>query len=153
MNHDIDFQTVSNVPFPQIKKLVQWVEIALQERRHHELTIRIVDEQEMIQLNGQYRGKFTTTNVLSFPAELPEGVNVPLLGDIVICAPVVNQEARDQEKNEDAHWAHIIIHGVLHLLGYDHVNDVDAEEMEALEVRLLEELAYPNPYTTGETTN
>lgn len=120
------------------------------------LTIRVVDEAESQALNNEYRGKDKPTNVLSFPFEMPEGLPVgalpPMLGDLAICAAVVQREAQQQLKDADAHWAHMIIHGVLHLLGYDHIDDDDAEIMEALEIELLAGLGYTNPYIeTGQT--
>ncbi|MCK5873375.1 MAG: rRNA maturation RNase YbeY [Alcanivoracaceae bacterium] len=121
-----------------------------------EIAIRIVDEAESRALNHDYRGKDYPTNVLSFPFELPEGMpeemrvelGEGIIGDIAICAPVVEREAKDQGKAVEAHWAHMVIHGVLHLLGHDHVEDAGAEIMEALEIRALAELGYPNPYFT-----
>ena len=111
-----------------------------------ELTIRIVDMDEGTQLNRRWRKASGPTNVLSFPAVGVEEYAPGLLGDIVICAPVVNNEAKIQNKSIDAHWAHMVIHGVLHLSGYDHENSQDAEEMEAVETELLESLGYNNPY-------
>ncbi len=111
-----------------------------------EISLRIVDSDEMQALNARYRGKDKPTNVLSFPAELPEGVTVPLLGDIAICAAVVEREAKEQQKELKAHWDHMLVHGVLHLLGYDHEDDDEAAEMEALETRVLADLGWPNPY-------
>ena len=121
-----------------------------------EIAIRIVDEAESRSLNHDYRGKDYATNVLSFPFELPEGMpeevraelGEGIIGDIAICAPVVEREAKEQGKTAEAHWAHMVVHGVLHLLGHDHVEDAGAEIMEALEVRALAELGYPNPYFT-----
>ena len=121
-----------------------------------EIAIRIVDEAESQALNHDYRGKDCPTNVLSFPFELPEGMpeemraelGEGIIGDIAICAPVVEREAKDQGKAVEAHWAHMVIHGVLHLLGHDHVEDAGAEIMEALEIRALAEFGYPNPYFT-----
>ncbi|MBQ0755179.1 MAG: rRNA maturation RNase YbeY [Gammaproteobacteria bacterium] len=114
------------------------------------LTIRLVDEAESQALNSEYRGKDKPTNVLSFPFEMPEGLPAealpPMLGDLAICAAVVRREAQQQHKDADAHWAHMIIHGVLHLLGYDHIDDGDAEMMESLEIELLAGLDYANPY-------
>ena len=112
-----------------------------------ELTLRITDESEMITLNKTYRNKDSVTNVLSFPMDIPEEFDLPLLGDIVICAAVVNQQAIEQNKSEDAHWAHMVIHGILHLLGYDHINDDEADEMESKEIELLKQLGYSNPYS------
>lgn len=115
-----------------------------------DITVRVVDDDEIRALNRDFRGKDKPTNVLSFPFEAPEGLPEdaldPLLGDIVISAPVVRREAAEQDKTLDAHWAHMVTHGVLHLLGYDHIDDQDAEAMEALEVRALAELGYPDPY-------
>ncbi len=108
--------------------------------------MRIVDEDESQQLNGQYRQKDKPTNVLSFPADLPEELQLPLLGDLVICAPVVAREAEDQNKALDAHWAHMLVHGTLHLLGYDHIDETDATEMEALETQIITELGFAPPY-------
>jgi probable rRNA maturation factor len=124
----------------------QWVETALRGMPAAILTIRIVDEAESAELNRQYRHKTGPTNVLSFPAEVPEAVDLPLLGDLVICAPLVASEAAEQGKPVMAHWAHLVIHGTLHLLGFDHIEAAEAEEMESLEVRLLRQLGLPNPY-------
>lgn len=111
-----------------------------------EVTIRIVDNDESQQLNHQYRGKDKPTNVLSFPFQNPPGVELSLLGDLVICAPVVEQEATEQHKTAEAHWAHMVVHGCLHLLGFDHINDADAEQMEAEEIQILQQLGFNNPY-------
>ena len=113
-----------------------------------ELTVRIVGADESRQLNHRYRGKDQPTNVLSFPFEVPEGIELNLLGDLVICAPVVAREADEQQKPLHHHWAHMVIHGTLHLLGYDHIDDADATEMETLETRLLAQLDIPAPYET-----
>ena len=128
----------------------KWVAAALKGRiREADLAIRIVDEREGQALNRHYRGKDYATNVLSFPAELPEGVKLPLLGDLVICAPVVAREATEQGKPVAAHYAHLTVHGVLHLLGWDHEHDKDAEAMEQLEREVLAELGLPDPYAAG----
>ena len=128
----------------------KWVAAALKGRiREADLAIRIVDEREGQALNRHYRGKDYATNVLSFPAELPEGVKLPLLGDLVICAPVVAREAAEQGKPVAAHYAHLTVHGVLHLLGWDHEHDKDAEAMEQLEREVLAELGLPDPYVAG----
>lgn len=111
-----------------------------------EVTIRIVDEAESQQLNFDYREKDKPTNVLSFPFQCPPGIELPLLGDLVICAQVVAREAQEQQKTLQAHWAHMVVHGSLHLLGFDHINDADAEEMEAEEIQILQELGFANPY-------
>jgi len=111
-----------------------------------ELSIRLVDADEGRELNHQYRGKDYATNVLSFPVELPDGIETPLIGDLVICAPVVAREAAEQGKPERHHWAHLTVHGILHLLGYDHIVEAEAEVMEALERRILATLDIPDPY-------
>ena len=118
----------------------------LEESDDVEVSIRLVSIAEMTELNTLYCQKPKPTNVLSFPTDFPEELNIPLLGDIVICAEVVEQEAIEQEKLLAAHWAHMTIHGMLHLLGYDHINDSDANEMETLETNILLELNYPAPY-------
>ena len=110
------------------------------------MTVRIVDETESQQLNFDYREKDKPTNVLSFPFQCPPGIELPLLGDLVICAGVVAQEATEQNKSLDAHWAHMVVHGSLHLLGFDHINDDDAAQMEAEEVTILQQLGFTNPY-------
>ncbi|OZI14399.1 rRNA maturation RNase YbeY [Sodalis-like symbiont of Philaenus spumarius] len=111
-----------------------------------EATVRLVDEAESHELNMTYRGKDRPTNVLSFPFEAPPEVELPLLGDLVICRQVVEREAQQQEKALEAHWAHMIVHGSLHLLGYDHIKDEEALEMEALETEIMQTLGYPDPY-------
>jgi probable rRNA maturation factor len=111
-----------------------------------ELTVRIVDIAESQQLNSDYRGKDKPTNVLSFPFETPPEVELDLLGDLVICKQVVENEAQAQNKPINAHWAHMVVHGALHLLGYDHINDDDAEEMESLESEIIQKLGFDDPY-------
>ncbi len=111
------------------------------------ICLRVVDDEEMRSLNERYRGKDKVTNVLSFPADIePLPGNPLLLGDIAICAPVVENEARQQNKPELNHWAHLTVHGVLHLVGYDHQSDAEARDMESLEVAILSDLDIPNPY-------
>ncbi|RNF86140.1 rRNA maturation RNase YbeY [Montanilutibacter psychrotolerans] len=129
----------------------KWVAAALAGRiREADLAIRIVDTKEGRSLNRHYRGKDYATNVLSFPADLPEGlpkgVKMPLLGDLVICAPVVAREAKEQKKALAAHYAHLTVHGVLHLLGWDHEDERDAECMEQLEREILASLGIADPY-------
>lgn len=134
---------------PDELRLRHWALAALAGRRDRgELSIRVVDEAESAVLNSRYRHKQGPTNVLSFPTELPTGVPLAPLGDLVICAPVVRREAREQGKSEEAHWAHMVVHGCLHLLGYDHVTDAQAREMEPLELVILAGLGYPDPYAT-----
>lgn len=131
----------------------RWVAAALDGRiREADLAVRIVDSKEGRALNRHYRGKDYATNVLSFPAEIPEGVKMPkgfkmpLLGDLVICAPVVAREAREQKKKLASHYAHLTVHGALHLLGWNHEDDRDAEAMEQLEREILAELGIDDPY-------
>lgn len=111
-----------------------------------EISLRVVDPEEMQTLNERFRGKNKPTNVLSFPVDFPPELALPLLGDVVICAPIVYREAREQHKTPAAHWDHLFIHGVLHLLGFDHENEAEAQEMEALETRALALLGWPCPY-------
>lgn len=134
---------------PAAASFRNWVEAALRgakRRKATELSIRIVDTEEGRTLNREYRGKDYATNVLSFPVELPPGITLPLIGDLAICAPVVAKEAKEQGKNPRDHWAHMTVHGVLHLLGYDHIDDAEAEAMEALETRILAGLGIADPY-------
>jgi len=123
-----------------------WAAAALGSRSDAELTVRVVGRDESRRLNDRYRGKDAATNVLSFPADLPPGVDLPLLGDVVICAALVEQEAGEQGKDARAHWAHLTVHGVLHLLGHDHQSEHEAVEMEALETRILAALGFADPY-------
>ncbi|MEE9356812.1 rRNA maturation RNase YbeY [Candidatus Vondammii sp. HM_W22] len=133
---------------PADDKLREWTEAALNSRHQQvELVIRIVDEDESRDLNREYRGKARPTNVLSFPFEAPQVLESDLLGDLVICAPVVVAEASAQKKSVEAHWAHMVIHGALHLQGHDHQNEKEADEMECLEVEILSRLCFPDPYS------
>ena len=133
---------------PSDELIQQWVEqvLAVENKDDAELTVRIVDESESAALNEEYRHKSNSTNVLSFPFECPDEVELNLLGDLVICAPVVEREAKEQHKSSQAHWAHMLVHGVLHLLGYDHIEESDAQNMETREIKILEDLGFPNPY-------
>lgn len=125
----------------------RWVNLALaKQKKTAEINIRIVDQAESAELNKTFRHKNGSTNILSFPFETPPGITSPLLGDLIICAPVMIKEAAEQKKLLLTHWAHITIHGTLHLLGYDHIKDKDAQVMENLEIKLLQQLGYPNPY-------
>lgn len=134
-----------HVPSPA--QLRTWARAALAGRREAgELTVRIVGEAEGAELNARYRGRRGPTNVLSFPYEGVPGVDLPLLGDIVICAPVVRREAAEQGKPEPAHWAHMVVHGTLHLLGHDHIEAEEARAMETMERQILAGLGYPDPY-------
>ena len=148
MKTDLDVQIATVFsPLPAASELDLWVQMALRDLTETELTIRLVDSEESCELNSRYRGKNQPTNVLSFPADLPPGLDIPLLGDIVICAPLVGAEAAAQGKSLQAHFAHLVIHGVLHLQGYDHQDAKQAAEMEALEVEMLDSLGFANPYT------
>ena len=133
---------------PAAASVRRWVEAALAgQRRAIELAVRYVDSDEGRALNRDYRGKDYATNVLSFPVELPPGVRSPLLGDLVVCAPVVALEALGQDKPLAHHHAHLVVHGVLHLLGMDHErSEADAEAMEARERTILGRLGIPDPY-------
>jgi probable rRNA maturation factor len=132
---------------PAAMSFRRWAAAACNGRiRRADLAIRLVDAKVGRSLNRHYRGKDYATNVLSFPAELPEGVKLPLLGDLVICAPVVAREAREQGKTLAAHYAHLTIHGVLHLLGLDHDDEREAEAMERIEREILAGLGYGDPY-------
>jgi probable rRNA maturation factor len=135
------------IGLPASASFRRWVAAALEGRiLRADLAIRLVDEREGRALNQHYRGKPNATNVLSFPAELPKGVKLPLLGDIVLCAPVIAREAREQRKPLTAHYAHLTVHGVLHLLGFDHDLERDAEVMESFEREILAGLGLPDPY-------
>lgn len=149
---ELDLQLATTGNHPSEDDFRRWCELALRQRTaDSELTIRLVDEPEGRELNHTWRHKDYATNVLSFPADIPEGLlDIPLLGDLVICVPVVEREATEQGKALQAHWAHLVIHGCLHLLGYDHLEDDEAEEMEALERELLGELGHPDPYAGDE---
>ncbi|WP_077530615.1 rRNA maturation RNase YbeY [Vreelandella utahensis] len=143
----LDLQLASeHTDLPDQADFETWAAHGWQGHGETEVTLRVVDEAEGHELNQQYRGKDYATNVLSFPFEAPPGVSLGLLGDLVICAGVVEQEAREQGKTSRAHWAHLVIHGMLHLQGYDHQDPDEAETMENIEVRLLAELGFPDPY-------
>jgi len=144
----LDLQDASSgceIPAQSLLKL--WVRAAIgTQRRQAEISLRIVDAAEMIELNGLYRDKPQPTNVLSFPADLPPELKLPHLGDIVACAAVIEREAREQRKALNDHWAHMLIHGTLHLLGFDHIEPSEAEIMENLEIEILTTLQIANPY-------
>jgi len=133
---------------PSSRVFTRWARAALDgiRRRRVTLVVRIVGESEGARLNTRYRGKPGATNVLSFPFEAPRGVRSDHLGDLVLCAPVVRREARAQGKRETAHWAHLLVHGIMHLRGYDHQNQRDARRMESREARVLKQLGFPDPY-------
>ncbi|MRH78582.1 rRNA maturation RNase YbeY [Spiribacter sp. C176] len=147
VNPDLTIQRATHLPTPSDADFEEWVAAALESAPvAHELVVRLVDEAESQALNDQYRGQDRPTNVLSFPTDLPPDIDLSLLGDIVICAPVVEREAIEQKKAPKAHWAHLTIHGVLHLLGYDHQDDQEAKRMETIECAILSSLGYANPY-------
>jgi probable rRNA maturation factor len=147
MNLQVDISSASTERAPEDSDIRNWIRAALTDRQSDaEVSVRLVDVEEMSQLNHDYRDKNGPTNVLSFPAGLPEDLGLPLLGDIVICAPIVAQEAVDQGKPTQAHWAHMTVHGTLHLLGYDHIEDEDARVMERMETVILASLHFPCPY-------
>ena len=136
---------------PQETDFKRWIEAALQGRKQSaEVVVRVVDEQESADLNQTYRGKAGPTNVLSFPFEAPAQLDMDLLGDLVICAPVIEREAVEQQKSLESHWAHMAVHGTLHLLGYDHLTDEQAVEMELLEKEILTGMGYQAPYDNEE---
>ena len=148
---DLQLACADSAGLPAEADFQRWLDAAiLPFQQEAEVTVRVVDSAESHQLNLTYRGKDKPTNVLSFPFECPPGVELPLLGDLVICRQVVEQEAQEQNKPLLAHWAHMVVHGSLHLLGYDHIEDDEAEEMEALEIEFLAALGYANPYQDDE---
>ena len=144
----IDLQNESNSSsIPDIQLITHWVSAALTaDYSVLEQTIRIVDESESQQLNKSYRAQDKPTNVLSFPADDSSYLDYVHLGDLVICAPIVEQEAQQQQKSLVAHWAHMVVHGMLHLQDFDHIDDEDAQKMEALEIEILAGLGHTNPY-------
>ncbi|MGB0458786.1 MAG: rRNA maturation RNase YbeY [Porticoccaceae bacterium] len=144
----LDIQSASSSEdAPDDQSIKRWVSAAIGSKTGDtELSIRIVDEAEGKALNETYRGASGPTNVLSFPFDEKTPEPMPLIGDIVVCAPVVAREAAQQNKDLNAHWAHMIIHGVLHLLGYDHQNDSEAAIMESLETEIMQKLGFPPPY-------
>ncbi len=152
MTIEVDVQYATDFPdLPDEKQFRYWVETALKDLKGNaELTIRIVDEAEGTQLNEQWRKSKGPTNVLSFSNKGVSEITPDFLGDIVICAPVVAQEAKEQNKNRHAHWAHMVIHGILHLNDFDHINPEDADRMEGLEINILEKLNYKNPYLSTQ---
>lgn len=147
----IDFEDATGICPIAPDQVVSWVEsLASEIEEASELVIRVVDANESQKLNKTFRDKDYPTNVLSFPADiqLPEGPTI--LGDIAICLPVVKREADEQSKRFDQHFAHMVVHGCLHLMGYDHEDEDDADQMEAKEIGILENLGYPNPYLSQE---
>ena len=144
---DLQIACEQETGLPTAEQIEQWATAAVQPQSDEvEMTVRIVDEAESHALNLNYRGKDRPTNVLSFPFECPDEVELPLLGDLVICRQVVEREAQEQDKPVMAHWAHMVVHGSLHLLGYDHIEDDEAEEMEILETQIMMGLGFADPY-------
>lgn len=149
----VDVQrVVEGEDLPSDDDIQLWVEatLAFEQQGNNdiglELTVRIVDEAEISNLNQQYRHKSGSTNILSFPVDEDLPVDIPLLGDLVICAAVVATEAQEQHKTREQHWAHMVVHGTLHLLGYDHIEDEQAIIMEQKEISILQKLGFSNPY-------
>ena len=159
-NHPLRFalqwQITSREHCPSDEAILNWAQAALlaetagdtavDDAESEVAAIRVVSEEEMLQANGQFRGRHKSTNVLSFPADLPPEIGLGYLGDILICATVVDAERVQQGKTIEAHWAHMVIHGMLHLQGYDHIVDEDAETMERIETEILAGLGFPDPY-------
>lgn len=154
MTYHIDIQNASNEPVPlSDSELTNLASLTLRDHQNQaELTIRLVDPEEMIYLNNTYRQQNKTTNVLAFPSSLPDVIELecPLLGDVIICPKVLAAECIELKKTLKEHWSLILMHGVLHLLGYDHIKDEDAAIMQAMEIKLLAELGYTNPYDTED---
>jgi probable rRNA maturation factor len=148
MNNIIIQNVSKTVSLPKKKELQKWVDQALSGyKKNHEIVIRFVDIKEITQLNRKYRKKNKPTNIISFQFESPPGIKTKLLGDLVICTPLAKKEAKIQHKTITAHLAHLVTHGVLHLLDYDHETKKEAEEMENLEIKYLKKLGFTNPYT------
>jgi len=136
----------SQVYIPDAALVQQWADKACLSKDKVVTSVRLVSNDEMRELNNTWRGKDRPTNVLSFPMQSPDELDVKILGDLALCAGVINTEARQQHKSAQAHWAHMLVHGMLHLQGYDHIDETLADEMEALEIRILDGLGFDNPY-------
>lgn len=142
----VELQNASTFPaIPSKRQFTLWA-VAATRKENAEIVVRVVDEKESADLNGQYRGKKGPTNVLSFPFQAPPGMATDILGDIIICAPVVEREAKEQGKSLQAHWVHMVVHGVLHLQGYDHIEENEAVIMESEEIAIMNGLGFPDPY-------
>ncbi|HHF7365305.1 TPA: rRNA maturation RNase YbeY [Legionella bozemanae] len=150
MSYYIDIQNATDEPLPvSEEELTHLASLALRDyQKEAELTVRLVTAEEMIHLNYTYRKQNKTTNVLAFPSALPPEIQLecPLLGDVIICPQVLLEESKQLKKTLESHWALILIHGILHLLGYDHIKDDEAVIMQAIEIKLLAELGFSNPY-------
>ena len=147
---DVQYEVEAGPDEDDIRRWVEAVVAAEQNPTDVELTVRIVGIEEIAELNERYRHKTGPTNILSFPFEAPPGVELNLLGDLVIAATVVVSEAQQQHKTETAHWAHMLVHGTLHLLGFDHRTETEAGEMEALETRVLAARGVADPYASPD---
>jgi len=156
MQIDLELQNTINADdIPSQTQMLEWIKVTLEKvnypGEYASLTLRIVSSQESQQLNSEFRGKSSPTNVLSFPFEIPEMIPASefegVLGDLAICRDLVITQAQQQNKIVEEHWAHLIVHGVLHLLGYDHINDVEAETMEQLEIAILKQFQIADPYS------
>lgn len=146
---DLQIAVENDKVLPTYEDILLWLDSTLAKfKPQAEVTVRVVDEPESQELNHDYRGKDKPTNVLSFPFEAPPGIDIDLLGDLVICKQVVEREAIEQNKPLISHWAHMVVHGCLHLLGYDHIEDQEAEEMESLETEIMKSMGYSDPYIT-----
>ena len=149
MRLKVNIEYASSEPLvPKRNTIVQWAQAAMEGYAQDgvEVGVRIVDEEEIVELNRRFRCKPEPTNVLSFPFEDPPGVHTKLLGDVVICAPIICREAHTRGAQASAHWAHMLVHGIMHLRGYDHQTPTEADAMESMEARILERLGFPNPY-------
>lgn len=144
---DLQHATENQDGLPDDTAFQHWLNAAITPfKADAEVTIRLVDEEESHALNHEYRGKDKPTNVLSFPFEAPPEIELDLLGDLIICRQVVEKEAKEQNKSLNAHWAHMVVHGSLHLLGYDHIDDNEADEMESLETEIMVKMNFADPY-------
>ena len=152
MTITLDIQNVCQDPLPvSNQQMTEWVTTALHAHQQHaELTLRLVDSEEITDLNHTYRKYNKPTNVLAFPSNLPDNIvlDAPFLGDVIICPTVLKAESITLNTPLTAHWAHIIVHGVLHLLGYDHMDEKDTEIMQTHEIKILQTLGFNNPYAT-----
>ncbi len=150
MKFKVDFQKACAEETPSMEEFEKWIQSTAKTikylKKQAAVNIRAVGEKEMFYLNSTFRKKAAITNVLSFPADLPKEIELNLLGDIAICAPVVQKEATKLGKLEKAHWAHLTVHGMLHLIGYDHISEKESVKMESIEISVLASLGISNPY-------